>query len=323
MRHIQDHETTPIDLSWPKAAQLLKIFRPHVLPQFNSYKIDSISTDMETLLQQFSPRQLSSGSVVHVYDLRVCDVRQRVCGQVWCGERFARAGRRLGREGRPENSAVETERHVSARFLGHHQRTNRAQERHTLAWTNASVLRIGLSHAEDRQQQTKDHHSPTATRRQRTEGRIPQNSTKAHFKQGFNWRVHEELGIRYCPAGLQLAGARRTAESGTAQQGFNWRANEGVRNQVLPSRASTGGRTKDCGIRYCPAGLQLAGERRSAESGTAQQGFNWLAHEGHRSPTLYERCVERAAFEEPRCCSVGMRGAVRRTSGAAKKKTRT
>lgn len=52
MRHIQDHETTPIDLSWPKAAQLLKIFRPHVLPQFNSYKIDSISTDMETLLQQ-------------------------------------------------------------------------------------------------------------------------------------------------------------------------------------------------------------------------------------------------------------------------------
>ncbi|KAL1394893.1 hypothetical protein pipiens_020197, partial [Culex pipiens pipiens] len=80
-----------------------------------------------------------------------------------------------------------------------------------------------------------------------------------------------------------------SSESGTAQQGFNWRAHEGARNSVLPSRVSTGGRTKELGIRYCPAGLQLAGARRSAEFGTAQQGFNWRAHEGVRNPVLPSR----------------------------------
>lgn len=51
MRHIQDHDATPVQLTWEKAIQLFDIFRPDVLPEFNSYKIDSISADMEALLQ--------------------------------------------------------------------------------------------------------------------------------------------------------------------------------------------------------------------------------------------------------------------------------
>ncbi|XP_065084812.1 calcineurin-binding protein cabin-1-like isoform X2 [Ochlerotatus camptorhynchus] len=51
-RHLQDHESTMEILSWERAVQLFDIYRPDVLPEFNSYKIDSISADMEALLQQ-------------------------------------------------------------------------------------------------------------------------------------------------------------------------------------------------------------------------------------------------------------------------------
>ncbi|XP_021709243.1 calcineurin-binding protein cabin-1 isoform X2 [Aedes aegypti] len=50
-RHLQDHESTSADLTWEKAVQLFEIYRPDILPEFNSYKIDSISADMEALLQ--------------------------------------------------------------------------------------------------------------------------------------------------------------------------------------------------------------------------------------------------------------------------------
>ncbi|XP_055643034.1 calcineurin-binding protein cabin-1-like isoform X2 [Toxorhynchites rutilus septentrionalis] len=50
-RHIQDHEATSSQLTWEKAIQLFDIYRPDILPEFNSYKIDSISADMEALLQ--------------------------------------------------------------------------------------------------------------------------------------------------------------------------------------------------------------------------------------------------------------------------------
>lgn len=37
-RHIQDHESATEVLSWQRAVQLFDIYRPDVLPEFNSYK---------------------------------------------------------------------------------------------------------------------------------------------------------------------------------------------------------------------------------------------------------------------------------------------
>ncbi|KAL1386827.1 hypothetical protein pipiens_012776 [Culex pipiens pipiens] len=117
----------------------------------------------------------------------------------------------------------------------------------------------------------------------------PKRTLSDGAQQGFNWLAHKGARNSVLPSRVSTGGCTKSSESGTAQQGFNWRAHEGLRNPVLPSRASTGGRTKECGIRYCPAGLQLAGARRTAESGTAQQGFNWRANEGVRNPVLPSR----------------------------------
>lgn len=51
-KHIEEHDTKPIDLSWERAIQLFDIYRPDNLPEFNSYKLESISSDMEGLLQR-------------------------------------------------------------------------------------------------------------------------------------------------------------------------------------------------------------------------------------------------------------------------------
>ncbi|XP_058446519.1 calcineurin-binding protein cabin-1-like isoform X3 [Malaya genurostris] len=51
MRHVQDHEAIQESLSYEKAIQLFDIYRPDVLPEFNSYKIDSISADAEVMFQ--------------------------------------------------------------------------------------------------------------------------------------------------------------------------------------------------------------------------------------------------------------------------------
>ncbi|XP_055599565.1 calcineurin-binding protein cabin-1-like isoform X2 [Uranotaenia lowii] len=51
MRHIQEHDAVNQQLTWERAIQLFDVIRPDILPEFNSYKIDSISADMEALFQ--------------------------------------------------------------------------------------------------------------------------------------------------------------------------------------------------------------------------------------------------------------------------------
>lgn len=51
-KHIEEHDTKSIELSWERAIQLFDIYRPDNLPEFNSYKLESISSDMEALLQR-------------------------------------------------------------------------------------------------------------------------------------------------------------------------------------------------------------------------------------------------------------------------------
>nr|XP_049462674.1 calcineurin-binding protein cabin-1-like [Anopheles coluzzii] len=52
LRHIQDHCAAQVSLTWERAIQLFDLYRPDRLPDFNSYKLESISTDMEALLQR-------------------------------------------------------------------------------------------------------------------------------------------------------------------------------------------------------------------------------------------------------------------------------
>ncbi|XP_059614787.1 calcineurin-binding protein cabin-1-like [Phlebotomus argentipes] len=51
-RHIEEHESTQSELTWEKAMQLFEIYRPDNLPEFDSYKVDSITTDLEQLFQR-------------------------------------------------------------------------------------------------------------------------------------------------------------------------------------------------------------------------------------------------------------------------------
>ncbi|XP_052866977.1 calcineurin-binding protein cabin-1-like [Anopheles cruzii] len=52
LRHIQDHCAVQVALTWERAIQLFDLYRPDNLPEFNSYKLESISADMEALLQR-------------------------------------------------------------------------------------------------------------------------------------------------------------------------------------------------------------------------------------------------------------------------------
>lgn len=54
-RHIEEHEATSVELTWPRAIQLFDLYRPENLPEFNSYKLESISADMEQLLLKIVP----------------------------------------------------------------------------------------------------------------------------------------------------------------------------------------------------------------------------------------------------------------------------
>ncbi|XP_035900937.1 uncharacterized protein LOC118507065 [Anopheles stephensi] len=62
LRHIQDHCAVQVALTWERAIQLFDLYRPDSLPEFNSYKLESISTDMEALLQRIIlliPREIN------------------------------------------------------------------------------------------------------------------------------------------------------------------------------------------------------------------------------------------------------------------------
>ncbi|XP_065356225.1 calcineurin-binding protein cabin-1-like [Calliphora vicina] len=70
LRHLEDHEASQIKLCWPKAIQVFDLYRPEDLPEFNSYKLESITSDMEQLLLRIvslMPKELDPAmSINHV-----------------------------------------------------------------------------------------------------------------------------------------------------------------------------------------------------------------------------------------------------------------
>ena len=55
LRHIEEHDAKNIDLTWERAIQLFDLYRPDTLPEFDSFKLASISSEMEQLLQKIIP----------------------------------------------------------------------------------------------------------------------------------------------------------------------------------------------------------------------------------------------------------------------------
>lgn len=51
-RHIEEHEAKEIEFTWKRAIQIFDLYRPENLPEFDSYKLESISADMEQLLSK-------------------------------------------------------------------------------------------------------------------------------------------------------------------------------------------------------------------------------------------------------------------------------
>lgn len=52
LKHLEKHESQNIDLDWSHAIQLYDIFRPEKMPEFDMFKRDSITAEMEQLLQR-------------------------------------------------------------------------------------------------------------------------------------------------------------------------------------------------------------------------------------------------------------------------------
>ncbi|XP_070506790.1 calcineurin-binding protein cabin-1-like [Chironomus tepperi] len=52
LRHIEEHDAKNIDLTWERAIQLFDLYRPETLPEFDSFKLSSITAEMEQLLQR-------------------------------------------------------------------------------------------------------------------------------------------------------------------------------------------------------------------------------------------------------------------------------
>lgn len=51
-RHLADHNVDPLSLTWERAFHLYDFYGPDSIPEFNSYKNASISSDTEQLLQR-------------------------------------------------------------------------------------------------------------------------------------------------------------------------------------------------------------------------------------------------------------------------------
>lgn len=52
LKHLEKHESQNIELDWSHAIQLYDIYRPDKMPEFDMFKRDSITAEMEQLLQR-------------------------------------------------------------------------------------------------------------------------------------------------------------------------------------------------------------------------------------------------------------------------------
>lgn len=69
-RYLQDHGVPQIPLTWARGMQLYQFYLPDELPEFDSYRVTSITSDVECLLKRIAalvPSQYSPGTnAVHI-----------------------------------------------------------------------------------------------------------------------------------------------------------------------------------------------------------------------------------------------------------------
>lgn len=53
-RYLQDHGVPQIPLTWEQGMQLYQFYLPDELPEFDSYRVSSISADVECLLRRIA-----------------------------------------------------------------------------------------------------------------------------------------------------------------------------------------------------------------------------------------------------------------------------
>ncbi|XP_060070254.1 uncharacterized protein LOC132550231 [Ylistrum balloti] len=53
-RHLMDHNSAQIDLTWDSAQKIFEYFKPNSVPEFDSYKADAVSADVESLLKRIA-----------------------------------------------------------------------------------------------------------------------------------------------------------------------------------------------------------------------------------------------------------------------------
>ncbi|XP_054714787.1 LOW QUALITY PROTEIN: calcineurin-binding protein cabin-1-like [Uloborus diversus] len=53
-KHLQEHNTKQIPLTWERAGVIFQYFKPNILPEFDSYRTSTISAELESLLKRLS-----------------------------------------------------------------------------------------------------------------------------------------------------------------------------------------------------------------------------------------------------------------------------
>ncbi|GFN77427.1 calcineurin-binding protein cabin-1-like [Plakobranchus ocellatus] len=63
-RHLSDHNASPVEMTWEGAGPVFHFFAPHTIPEFDSYKASTVSSDVEHLLRRIYnliPKSLQPG----------------------------------------------------------------------------------------------------------------------------------------------------------------------------------------------------------------------------------------------------------------------
>ncbi|XP_071040839.1 calcineurin-binding protein cabin-1 isoform X2 [Parasteatoda tepidariorum] len=53
-KHLQEHNSKQISLTWERAATIFQYFKPNILPEFDSYRTSTISAELESLLKRIT-----------------------------------------------------------------------------------------------------------------------------------------------------------------------------------------------------------------------------------------------------------------------------
>ncbi|XP_064478265.1 calcineurin-binding protein cabin-1-like [Ornithodoros turicata] len=74
VKHLQEHNATPVNLTWERSAVVFNFFKPAVLPEFDSLKTSTVSSELEVLLKriavqvppEYDPSKMADAVVAYI-----------------------------------------------------------------------------------------------------------------------------------------------------------------------------------------------------------------------------------------------------------------